>query len=166
MSHQRELAIAILTYIQDTGNECLPFPQNWINATKLVNDAHVWSCPSSNNKGTSSHPNYGYNAHLYTRYDKKPDIVMALYLGDIANPEQIELTCDIGSPLVLSPDTNDPGLLMQKGAYTVSAFNKESVCRHAGGIVVSYLDGHVAFLKQSEIGRGKNRYNIPAAFTK
>ena len=63
LNNQRQLAIAILSYVQDN-DETLPLPTTWVDATGLSSDPKIWACPSVSQKGTPAAPNYGYNAHL------------------------------------------------------------------------------------------------------
>ncbi len=161
-SNQQRLAIAILTYAQDH-NETLPLPSNWVAATGLTADPKVWACPSVSVKGTPAAPNYGFNGRLYDLVTKGKTIsVQGVKLEEIPNPENIECTMDLKANFLAPAQNPNPSQLLENGKPVVNACDAGANICHSNGIVVSYLDGHAAYLNWSHIGKGTTTYNVPA----
>ncbi len=161
INNQRQLAISMLSYCQDN-DETLPLPSKWVDASGLSSDLKVWTCPSASVPGTTIAPNYGYNGHLYdlvTVYGNTN--VAGVTLGELTNPEQIECTMDLKRNYVAEANANT-AQLMENGKPIVYSYSygKEANYCHNGGIVVSYLDGHVKYESYSETGTGKTKYNV------
>jgi len=156
LNNQRQLAISILAYAQDN-DEALPLPAGWIAATKLTDDAKIWRCPSTDTPGTPATPNYGYNGKLY---DLNGMVVTGCALGEINNPEKVECTLDLKKNFVYS--TGDAGLAAESNSPVVVSMAAGAETRHSGGLICSYLDGHVAYLQAGTFGRGADPHNIPS----
>ncbi len=162
ISNQRQLAISILSYAQDN-DEVLPMPNKWVAATGLSADLSIWYCLNATSKGSSAAPNYGYNGHLYdlvTEGNKRD--VTSITLGEIPNPEQIECTMDMKVNYLAPVKNPNPAKVLESGKPVVYSFATGAKFCHYGSIVISYLDGHVATLKQSQTGKGTTAYNVPA----
>jgi prepilin-type processing-associated H-X9-DG protein len=162
MSNQRQLAIAIQVRTQDKGGD-LPLPGTWVEEVGLSSDAKVFDCPSSRPRGVPSAPDYGMNAFLYD-FDENGNIA-ELSAALIENPATIELTTDIkgSSDSTTGSVLHDSFVNPFPQTPTAPGFglggNTER--RHSEGIVVSFLDGHVALAKKLELGNGTSRYNLP-----
>ena len=161
LNNQRQLAIAVLAYVQDN-DETLPFPTNWVAATGLATDPKIWACPSVSIKGTPAAPNYGYNAHLYDLTTQgTTTTAQAVTLGEITNPEQIECTADLKANYA-APTTGANSAQTQENGYPVIySYGQNANYAHSGGIIVSFLDGHVSFQQGYQSGKGTFTYNIP-----
>jgi prepilin-type processing-associated H-X9-DG protein len=164
MNNQRQLAIAIMLYAQDN-DETLPLPSEWVSATNMSTDPKIFNCPSVSHAGRPSDPDYGMNAFLY---DRGPGgSIEGVALGQIDNPDKIELTIDIKGA---TPDSSgNPALDAVRNpfpkSFTAPTYSSSGNAdkRHTGASVVSYLDGHVAMPTGLDIG-GMTGYSIPAGF--
>jgi len=151
ISNQRQLSLALLAYAQDN-EQTLPLPDGWIAATGLTSDAKVFQCPASGKHASSDAPDYGFNAYLYNvnNFGTKAGVT----LGEVANPATVECTVDLKQITNAAPATPPAGYFNSYGfcwnnpfpnSFTITALLDPAVSiRHTGGIVVSYLDGHVA----------------------
>jgi prepilin-type N-terminal cleavage/methylation domain-containing protein/prepilin-type processing-associated H-X9-DG protein len=120
-SNQKQLATAVLMYAQEN-EEKLPTVANWISSLNLADK--VYDCPTSQTRGNSTTPSYGYNAW-----------VSGMSLGDIGQSLDQMLTCDC------TPNQS-----------TITFVDDGSVAlRHDGAVIASYLDGHVAASKTNKI---------------
>jgi prepilin-type processing-associated H-X9-DG protein len=163
VNHQRQLAIALMSAAQDN-DETLPLPSEWVSATNMSSDAKIFNCPSVSHKGRPSDPDYGMNAFLYD-VDSQTGGIVALALGRIENPAAIELTAD--KRVGFTPDSYGDPIKDQfmnpfPNSFTIDGYKGTGEARHSGGVVVSYVDGHVKLLKGIELGLGMTGYNIPA----
>ena len=161
MNNQRQLAISLLASVQDN-DESLPLPSEWVNATNLSSDPKIFNCPMNSHRGTSADPDYGINAFLF---DIDPTgTFIPLAIGIIEDPNTVELTCDklAGlSPVSSGNAIKDEYLNPFPKSQTVTGFSGTGDKRHNGGIVVSYLDGHVALLGGATESGGGSPYSIP-----
>jgi len=156
LNNQRQLTIAVSIAASDS-DDCLPLPQSWVETVKI--DCNCLRCPQQKKRAALPQVDYGYNGRLYTLVDGK---VSPLHTAVLTHPETIEVSCDVMRPYAAPAGTTDPGLLAQDGKYTVSAFSREAALnRHKEGVVISYLDTHIAVLKAGEYGHGTNPYSIP-----
>jgi len=120
LNNQRQLAVAITMYTQDNGSKFMPTGTMWSSALGLP--AGVFNCPSlSNFKGTGSMPAYGFNGVLF-----------GAALGDLQTPSMCILTADYN---VKAP----------KSLFQIADWNKDVDPRHNSGVVLSCVDGHVAY---------------------
>ncbi|HEY3379529.1 MAG TPA: prepilin-type N-terminal cleavage/methylation domain-containing protein, partial [Armatimonadota bacterium] len=119
-SNQKQIATALLMYSQEN-EEKLPAVANWISSLNLADK--VFDCPTSQTRGNSTTPSYGYNAW-----------VSGMSLGDIGQSYDQMLTCDC-NPNQSSITFVDDGIAL----------------RHDGAVIASYLDGHVAMSKTNKI---------------
>ena len=162
ISNQRQLAIAIQARALDNEGD-LPLPGEWVDAVGLSSDPKIFDCPSSRRKGVPSDPDYGMNAFLYD-LDENGSLV-PLSTVAVENPSTIELTADIKDLTGATTEnaTLDSYINPFPKTATVTGFGLGGTTdrRHQEGIVVSFLDGHVALLKKLELGNGMTQYNIP-----
>jgi len=170
LNNQRQLAIAIIGYAQDH-DEMLPLPSEWIEATGLSSDGKVFDCPSSTLQGRPGAPDYGMNAFLFTR-DQSGE-KSGLPLGEIDDPTAIELTADIsGATDATASDEKNPF----PGSYTIptlGATGTNAGVRHGrlelpqnAGLVISYVDGHVARVPLAETGNGPSPFSVARSMGK
>jgi len=158
INNLRQFAMGI-SMSSSNGMDCqLPLPMNWVNAAKLSGDRKIFNCPASAHFGTPESPDYGYNGRLYVWWNGK---MQNITLGEVGDPSLIEAFCDTKAPYNIPPGITDPCWRAQQGCYSVSSFSREGDARHNGGIVVSYLDGHAAWVKYDQCGRGTSAFNIP-----
>ncbi|OPZ83672.1 MAG: putative major pilin subunit [bacterium ADurb.Bin429] len=123
LNSQRQIAVAIMMYVQDNDETFMPEPASgaWSALLRDYNEPSLYDCPSQTGKGNNNAPEYGYNSKLYARA-----------LGDIENPSVTLLTMDLKS-------SKTPG------SYALKYFDDTEVAvRHNNGVVLSCLDGHVA----------------------
>lgn len=162
INNQRQLAVAIQARALDNGGD-LPLPGEWVDAIGMSSDAKIFDCPSSRRKGVPSDPDYGMNAYLYD-YDENGNLA-PLSTAAVENPAAIELTTDIKDQTSESTGNalHDSFVNPFPKTATVTGFGLGGTTerRHQDGIVVSFLDGHVALLKKLELGNGITQYNIP-----
>jgi len=158
INNLRLLTLVIASWSVNGNDYTLPLPMNWVNATKLSGDRKIFNCPASTHIGTPESPDYGYNGRLCSWWNGK---LQQITLGEVGDPSLIEAFCDTKAPYNIPPGITDPLWRAQQGCYSVSAFTREGDARHNGGILVTYLDGHVAWLKASQCGLGTSKYNIP-----
>ncbi len=154
ISNQRQLALGMLGYAQDNG-ETLPLPANWVAATGLTSTTAIFHCPSSDKQATPVDPDYGMNAYLFdTDASGAPQGVT---LGEISNPEKVEATADLGSPSGSTAAGNNPF----PNCYTITGLlNPSADFRHNGGVIISYLDGHVQYRLPGHTPSGFGPYNL------
>jgi len=170
LNNQRQLAIALIGFTQDN-DESLPLPSEWVQATGLSTDAKVFDCPSSTLKGRPSNPDYGVNAFLFSRgtAGEKSN----LPLGEIDDPTVVELTTDItGATGATASDVSNPF----PNSFTIPTIGLSGTnagVRHGpaaltagAGVVVSYLDGHVARVAMSDTGNRPSPYAIARSMGK
>jgi len=166
ISNQRQLATSILSNVQDN-DEILPLPSEWIEMTGLASDPKIFDCPTSSKDGTPSDPDYGMNAFLSDMdFRSDPPVRMGLALGNIDNPAAIELTADLKGMSFAASDNAvaDEMINPFPRSYSVTGFGSNGTgdMRHSRSAVVSFLDGHVALLKQGDVGAGGSGYNLPS----
>ncbi len=119
------------------------------------------TAPTARKRQPPGNPDYAYNATLYA-VDPATNHAARLALGDIANPEQVECTGDARQAFSLRNNmAADEEQQQQDGKWVMPAITHQGDVRHNGGIIMSFLDGHVKWLHPDEYGRGFNRYNIP-----
>jgi len=158
MNNQRQLAICIMAYAQDN-DAVLPLPADWVTATNLRSDPKVFDCPTNTHKGSPDDPGYGMNAYLYDSNPKNGKKIGVPW-GIIKDPSSVELTTDISGPTGQGMASNP-----FPGTYTFNGFDgigANADWRHNKGIIVSYVDGHVKWVRPEELSAaGRTRYNIP-----
>lgn len=163
LSNQRQLAVSLLVYTNDH-DEALPLPSDWAAATGLASDTTVFDCPSSSKPGNPGNPDYGMNAYLFTTDNSGQKTELSM--GEVTNPEEIELLCDLARPSKkeAASDTNPfPNTFTINGAMvnTDRRHPQNLVDTTAGGLVMAYLDGHVEYLKGTEkLGSRGGPYNL------
>ncbi len=137
MNNQRQLAIALMMYVQDN-QETFPAAKGWngILASDYGMKGEVWDCPSITHTGNESAPDYFYVAGSFLA-DRA--------LGDITDPIATPLTLDLAEPSENPPYVNDDDAT----DLTIAAAQADP--RHNNGTVVSYVDGHVVWVKGDDI---------------
>ncbi|MHB9025277.1 MAG: DUF4190 domain-containing protein [Armatimonadota bacterium] len=122
LSNQRQIATSILMFAQDHDG-ILPDATTWTTsmAASYGVTGKVWDCPTTSNAGTESNPDYGFNA-----------LLSGIELGKIADP----------ATTLLTAETNAGNLIN-------SAADLDNL-RHNNGSIVSYVDGHVAWIGVDE----------------
>jgi len=165
LSNQKQLALALLTYTQDHDG-LLPLPSDWIAATGLPDNSAVFDCPSTYKVGTAQEPDYGVNAFLY-RWDNNRNRV-PLPLEKVANVATVELTSDLKVPTGPASGNfwKDEFMNPFPGTYTVPGYATfAGISRHGPGVIVSFLDGHVALVEGRAMGtQDMTPYNIPPGY--
>jgi len=165
INNQRQLCLALIAYAQDN-DQTLPLPSNWVAATGLTATKAIFHCPSSTSLATPSNPDYGYNAYLYNLVARESSWEQTgVTLKQITNPSTVECTTDLNAPTSsITGEKNSFGYGWNNpfpGSYTITALCAPSAAlRHAGGIVISYLDGHVSYKSAAYTASGSGPYNI------
>jgi prepilin-type processing-associated H-X9-DG protein len=124
MNNQRQIAVAMLMYVQDNDETFIPVNKtsSWAGYLKPYNEASIYDCPTKTGKGNNDKPEYGFNAGLY-----------AVALGDVKNPTICPLTADYV----------DGG--QNSTNYSFTDFDAQLDTRHNNGLNISCIDGHVAY---------------------
>ena len=165
LTNQKQLALSLLTYTQDHDG-MLPLPADWVAATGLPTDSGVFDCPSTYKVGTGLDPDYGMNAFLF-RWDNNRNRVR-LPLEAVGNLATVELTSDLKVPTKASSGNfwTDEFMNPFPGTYTVPGYSTfAGISRHGPGVIVSFLDGHVALLEGRAMGsQDMTPYNIPPGY--
>lgn len=159
MNNQRQLAISLISASQEN-DETFPLPSEWITATNLASDSKLFDCPTNSHKGRPADPDYGMNAFLYDLDPQSGEIIGAA-VGSIEDPTQVELTTDLKAITAKEQNiyTNPFGQ-----SFSITGFGTASNAdlRHAGGAVITYVDGHVTLNRNRfTLGSGKSQYCIP-----
>ncbi len=140
MNNQRQIALAINMFTQDH-EETMPTAKEWVTA--LSSDygvkGEVWDCPTITHVGREYQPDYFYMAGSF---------LSGVAAGDITNPVDTPMTADLARPEKNPPYINDGGATTPAKAVT------QTDARHNGGAVFTFADGHVTWLKQSDITPG------------
>lgn len=165
LSNQKQLALTLLIYTQDSDG-LLPLPADWVEATDLPANSGLFDCPSTYKAGTGLDPDYGMNAFLY-RWDAGRNRVR-LPLEWVKNPANVELTSDLKVPTgaATSDFWRDEFMNPFPNSYTVPGYSTfAGISRHGPGVIVSFLDGHVALLEGRAMGtQDMTPYNIPPGY--
>lgn len=155
VNNQRQLAVAIQMYVQDN-DESFPLPGDWVSAVNMAKDPKIFDCPSSTSAGSPSKPDYGMNAVLYENIN---GVKSQLALGSIENPEMTELTSDMAYMTGATITVDNP---FANAAVVNSFYGSNAEARHTNAFVVSYVDGHVASVKQAK-DMGLSFFSLPTA---
>ncbi len=165
MGRQRQIAQTLLNYTQDNEG-LLPLPPHWVAATGLASSPDLFDCPSTYAKGSANAPEYGMNAFLYSL--DEPNVRAPLPLSKVESPDKTELTTDLGYPTNISEGAwyKDEFHNPFPETYTIPGFGARAAAkRHDLGLIVSFVDGHVAYLSGQEMGTsGRSQYNIPPGY--
>ncbi|HEY3377622.1 MAG TPA: prepilin-type N-terminal cleavage/methylation domain-containing protein [Armatimonadota bacterium] len=122
LSNQKQIALAISMFIQENEEKLPAADSTKTNYfLKVLNIADkVWDCPTATRRGSSSAPDYGFNGRIGD-----------FALGDIRTPVETMMTADIADNLT-----------------TPVIFGMAHLGRrHNDGVIMSYVDGHVALNK-------------------
>jgi len=123
LNNQRQIAQIIHQYVQDNDELFFAAPAQSSWASLLPPTNGIYDCPSQTGIGTNARPEYGFNAYLYGRtLGDLGDVTTALML--------VDLSMSGGS---LRPD------------YAFDDVQKEAAARHANGVILTCVDGHVAY---------------------
>ncbi len=137
-SNQRQIAASLLMYAQDH-EETMPPADTW---TTLVSDPGVMNCNAQSGDG----PDYCYNGGSH---------LAGQSIGSYNNPVEVLVTGDAASPAITSLVGADGGSgtadLCVSGNYDKQVSTYFGTGRHNNGIVISFLDGHVAFQKTDSV---------------
>ncbi len=121
MSHQQQLAMALLQYAEDHQSKLPGQPgvidsgMSWHNAVKEAGGSSaLFACPSIMRDGSVLHPCYGFNGHLN-----------GVYMYDVHDPSRVMTTADAHGSVISASDDFD-------------------ATRHRNRYIASFLDGHVA----------------------
>ncbi len=121
MNNLKQLAISILLYTQDHDNVLLPDPiqGSWSASLSSGLADRLFDCPTQTGRGTNAAPEYGFNSYLFN-----------CQFSNIDAPERCLLIAD-----------RAPG-----GAsnFSLTDFNAELGVRHANGVILACVDGHLA----------------------
>jgi prepilin-type N-terminal cleavage/methylation domain-containing protein/prepilin-type processing-associated H-X9-DG protein len=140
LNNQRQITTGLLMYAQEH-DELLPTAQEWAAVLSGSNGftGKVWDCPSITHEGTSSDPDYFFVAGSF---------LGGMALGDVGVPEKAPVLGDLAAPEKNEPYINDNGT--QNPLTAVSTAD----ARHNGGALFAFLDGHVGWVKSSDITLG------------
>lgn len=132
-SNQKQIALAIQIFIQEN-DEKLP-GIDWVNTIGI--SGKMFDCPSNSNKGSAAAPDYFYLAG---------SLLAGRPLGDFDDATIIPLTCDASTTDgYVKNKKNPPYISIKDDILPLVGKN------HSGGSIMSFLDGHVAFIKGSDI---------------
>jgi len=127
LNNQRQIALAINTYIQD--NDEMYFPGNtlgtvpiWTTYLSRYNEPGIYHCPDQEDDATNANPDYGFNPNLF-----------GAPIGSVNNPAQGLLLAD------LTPRQTNT-------SYTLNNYGTDFAPRHNNGIILACVDGHVVYL--------------------
>ncbi|HOF89421.1 MAG TPA: DUF1559 domain-containing protein [Armatimonadota bacterium] len=122
LNNQRQIALAVMMYVQDYEETFFPDPgsASWAGYLRAYNEPTLYDCPTKTGKGSSARPEYGVN---YTLFGKA--------LGDIATPSSALLTTDLA-------------MAGAQPNYALKDYTQDLDARHNKGLVLSCIDGHVA----------------------
>jgi len=163
INNQRQLAMGIFMNAQDNDSQ-ITLPWNWVDATKLSGDKKIFDCPTSDKVGTPANPDYGFNGYLYTLSDPTQpanSLPLQVTLGEIGAPDQIEATMDVKNIYAMPSGSTGVDEKALNNKWCVKQMMVQGETRHSGGIVVSFLDGHVQYQRNGEYGRGTTGFNVP-----
>ncbi|MHB9131774.1 MAG: type II secretion system protein [Armatimonadota bacterium] len=123
LNNQRQVALAILMYVQDNSETFFPDPTSsaWPKVLTAYNETNIYDCPTQTGVGSNNKPEYGINQYLFE-----------FAIGDVQSPVSTVLTIDL---LMNNPPSN----------YAILDFDKDVSARHLDGVVLSCVDGHVAY---------------------
>jgi prepilin-type N-terminal cleavage/methylation domain-containing protein len=122
LNNQKQIALAILMYTQDHDNQFFADPKVAAWSTMLADvDDGVFGCPTGTPRGTRSAPEYGMNAYLFG--------------GALLNINSPGACVMLGDRKANSTIAN----------YALSNFSTDLDARHANGVIVTCVDGHVAY---------------------
>ncbi|MHB9131834.1 MAG: type II secretion system protein [Armatimonadota bacterium] len=126
INNQRQIVVAISMYVQDNQETFFPDPKSasWATYLKPYNEPSIYDCPTKTGKGSNDAPEYGLNVTL-----------CGAALGDIQSPSRMLATGDLAY-LAGNQNLN----------YAFNNYGTDLDARHNQGIVVSSVDGHVAYV--------------------
>jgi prepilin-type N-terminal cleavage/methylation domain-containing protein/prepilin-type processing-associated H-X9-DG protein len=145
INNQRQLAVAVQMFAQDH-DQTLPAGDTWGNdIAQLTGTPKLYDCPSVTHQGSLTMPDYFYNAG-------KNSHLGGATLDGFDKPADVLLTADAKTSTTSSvyfiPDAMlDPVGL---GTFSGSIGTMLDLSRHNGGSVVSFLDGHVQWVKSGD----------------
>jgi prepilin-type N-terminal cleavage/methylation domain-containing protein/prepilin-type processing-associated H-X9-DG protein len=137
MNNCRQLALGVTMYVQDN-EETFPDAKGWnshLSSTYALKGG-VWDCPTITHNGTEMQPDYFYVAGSF---------LSGVALGDITNPVDAPVIVDLARP------EKNPCYVNDKGETDLAKCVTQTDARHNGGAVISYVDGHVSWVKQADI---------------
>jgi prepilin-type N-terminal cleavage/methylation domain-containing protein/prepilin-type processing-associated H-X9-DG protein len=118
-SNQKQIALAVAMYTQEN-EEKLPPVTGWLTSINVPDK--MFDCPTSENRGNVSKPDYGYNATLDN-----------MALGEIGSPSSLMLLADGGTASTATAPFKPFAI------YRISDLNR---C-HDSAAITAYVDGHV-----------------------
>lgn len=135
INNSRQLAAALEMYAQDHDGTYPPDTgsQPWSTALAGYADNSLFDCPYTTTVGTATAPEYGINR-----------FALGQTTSGATDISKIPLTAEIEQPY----NSKKPNCAIDNPEEDVAA-------RHAGGTVVSFADGHVAW-EQITLGHGHN----------
>ncbi len=138
MNNQRQIALAIQIYAQDN-DETLP-GKNWSQTVSLP--GKVLNCPASTHKGNATEPDYFFVGG---------SLLANRALGDFSSVDvtQVPMLADVAA--AGNDDVGEP-YVKHAGKYVNISSNvmKKINYRHNTGVLVTYLDGHTAYITQRD----------------
>ena len=128
LNNQRQIALAVMMYIQDHGEALFPDPKttSWGGYLNIYNEPSIYDCPTKTGRGSNDAPEYGFHAGLF-----------GMALGDIERPTSTVITADMQANTRGTP-------------YTVGD-SSHLDARHLGKVVVSYADGHAEHVNADDV---------------
>ncbi|MHB9130014.1 MAG: type II secretion system protein [Armatimonadota bacterium] len=126
MNNQRQIAVAIMMYVQDSNETFFPDPVSraWSTYLKTYNEPSIYDCPSKTGTGTNDKPEYGFN---YT--------FAGVAMADIKTPS--------ASLVVTDANTSTMNCMIYGGQDWDKRHNKKAVA--------AYADGHVESIETLKI---------------
>ncbi len=137
LNNQRQIALAFQMYSQDN-KEKLPLAGDWpVQLTTNYGVAiKTLDCPTLTHKGSVTEPDYFFVAGSY---------LSGVSLGDITDPSDAPLTCDLAKP------ASNGYYIKDGGSYDLTKVLNMVDARHNKSTVLSYLDGHVASVTENQV---------------
>jgi hypothetical protein len=133
MDNQRQLALGLLMYVQDS-DETFPDAQRWneLLVKRYRMTGKVWDCATSPFKGTEKQPDFFFFAGPGT-------FLSGVALGDIKKPATTPMLADLKDGAHKLP-------YVDKGKEDVAQIISRVDCRHQKGTTMTYIDGHIAWV--------------------
>ena len=121
LNNQRQIAAAILMYVQDNNSSFFPDPMSssWTTAVGASLTGKVFDCPTLKTRGSSAQPAYGFNGYLF-----------GVGIGNLSSP----------STALMMADYNMASTAQN---CSITDFDGQIDRRHDDGAIITCVDGHV-----------------------
>ena len=151
MANMRQLGLAIQMAAQD-GKEIFPAANEWMSKSGVQGDG-IFDCPSSKFKGSKRSPEYLYMAAFF---HNQHGLLSRRAMNDVKNMSEAPLLFELANKdtVALTPYVSD-AIKIRANTYgydpQTALLNKIARTRHGGGSIVTFVDGHIAFMMANEI---------------